>query len=100
MRYIAAALGAVISGLTLGLIFQTRGLLWAGIIAIIEFFLIKDAFPNSMVIILVCAYAGLVGNRVSEYRLSKSFARFTGPLIVLAGLVIIGWYLLEKNTLP
>jgi hypothetical protein len=100
MRYAAATLGAVISGLILGVVFQARGLLWAGVIAIIEFFLIKNAFPNAMVIILTCAYSGLVGNRISEYRLSKAFARLTGPLIVLAGLIIIGWYLLDKNSLP
>jgi len=96
LRYAISAAGAALAGALIGYLLQTRGVLWAGIIALAQYFLVKSAFPNAYAAILICAYAGLVGNRISEYQISRMASRFLGPVIVLAGLIIFGWVLLEK----
>lgn len=100
VRYIVAGLGALIAGVSGGYLLKTRGVLWGGAISLAGLFLIQDAFPNNFIVILICAYAGLVGNRIEEYRQSKMITRFTGPLIILLGMVIIGWFMLEKSVMP
>jgi len=100
LRYLVASLGAVASGLLLGYILHTRGVLWGGAISLIGYFLINNSFPNAFVIILICAYAGLTGNRIFEYSQSKAVTRFTGPLIALIGLILVGWFMLEKSIVP
>lgn len=100
LRYAAACLGALTGGVMVGVLFRSRGVLWAGVVALAEFFLVRNAFPNAYLVILVAAFAGLVGNRIAESRLTKTFARLTGPLLMLLGLVIVGWIMLEKPVLP
>jgi len=96
LRYAIACLGAVLAGTLVGYLFRNRGVLWAGVAALAEFFLVKNAFPNAYLVILIAAFAGLVGNRITEYRLTKTITRLTGPLLMLLGLIIVGWIMLEK----
>jgi len=100
LRYIVAGLGAVTAGMLSGYILHTRGVLWGGAISLAGYFLINNSFPNAFIIILICAYAGLTGNRIFEYSQSKAVTRFTGPLIALLGLVLVGWFMLEKSIVP
>ena len=71
-------------------------MLWAGVIALAEFALIRNVYPNSFIAILICAYAGMVGNRIAEYQMTKILSRFMGPLIILAGLLIVGWVMFQQ----
>ena len=100
LRYIVAGLGAVTGGMLLGYVLHTRGVLWGGAISLAGYFLINNSFPNAFIIILICAYAGLTGNRIFEYGQSKAVTRFTGPLIALLGLILVGWFMLEKSIVP
>jgi hypothetical protein len=100
LRYLAASLGAVCSGLIFGYLLRTRGVLWGGAISLLGYLLINQVFPNPFVEILICAYAGLVGNRIFEYRQTKVLTRLTGPLIALVGLLLVGWFMLEKSIVP
>jgi len=97
VRYLISCAGAVAAGILVGYTIERRGILWAGIISLAEFPLIMNSFPNAIIIILIGAYAGLVGNRIFERKINRMVTRFAGPLLVLAGLIIIGWTLLEKR---
>jgi len=94
--YLLATIGSGAAGIILGYLIQQKGLLWAGVISLSGIFIIKDLFPNPWLIILISAWAGLVGNRIFEARLTKSLTRLFGPLAILIALIVMGYYMLNN----
>ena|GEM_PF-1748988 len=96
ISYLIASIGSGLAGIALGYLIQQKGVLWAGVISLLGIFILDNLFPNPWIIILISAWAGLVGNRLFEAKLTRSLARLFGPLIILIALIVIGYYMLNN----
>jgi branched-subunit amino acid transport protein len=92
LGFLAYCPAFIISGLIVGWLIPKRGFIWGFVTSLAGLIFLPGAVASQVLLPLISGQSGLLVNRLRE-SFSNTRPRLAGAVIVLAGLILLGYYL-------